>query len=139
MKNISILDCTLRDGGRVINCEFSDDEIRDISRRLSDSNIDIVEVGFLRDSKKVHFEGNSTFFTDVNQIAPYLDKSSGNCMYVAFIDYGMFDFDTLGQCDGTSVDGIRVGFTKKDYYSSRDDIIRCLNIVFVEDLIKVKS
>ena len=129
MKNISILDCTLRDGGRVINCEFSDDEIRDISRRLSDSNIDIVEVGFLRDSKKVHFEGNSTFFTDVNQIAPYLDKSSGNCMYVAFIDYGMFDFDTLGQCDGTSVDGIRVGFTKKDYYSSRDDIIRCLNIV----------
>lgn len=68
MKNISILDCTLRDGGRVINCEFSDDEIRDISRRLSDSNIDIVEVGFLRDSKKVHFEGNSTFLQTLTRL-----------------------------------------------------------------------
>lgn len=53
MNNIKILDCTLRDGGRIINCEFPDNEILDISRRLAAANIDIIEVGFLRDWRNV--------------------------------------------------------------------------------------
>ena len=30
MNNIHILDCTLRDGGRIINCAFPDADIKDI-------------------------------------------------------------------------------------------------------------
>ena len=94
MKNIQVLDCTLRDGGRIINCAFPDSEIRDLSGRLAHAGIDIIEVGFLRDARTVHYEGNSTFFTDVDQIRPFLDRRSG-AMYVAFIDYGLFDIDSL--------------------------------------------
>ena len=46
MKNIQILDCTLRDGGRIINCSFPNTEIKDIIFRLANETVDIVEVGF---------------------------------------------------------------------------------------------
>ena len=58
MKNVKILDCTLRDGGRIINCAFPDTEIKDISYRLAEAKIDTVEVGFLRDPKTVEYKGN---------------------------------------------------------------------------------
>lgn len=125
MKNVKILDCTLRDGGRIINCAFPDAETKDISNRLASANIDIVEVGFLRDYHNVDYKGNSTFFTDVDQIRPFVDRSK-NTKYVAFIDYGMFDWDSLKPFDGTSIDGLRVGFTHKNFLSSKDDIIQCL-------------
>ena len=128
MKNVKILDCTLRDGGRIINCAFPDTETKDISNRLASANIDIVEVGFLRDYHNVEYKGNSTFFTDVDQIRPFVDRSKST-KYVAFIDYGMFDWDSLKPFDGTSIDGLRVGFTHKNFLASKDDIIRCLRSV----------
>lgn len=128
MKNVKILDCTLRDGGRIINCAFPDSEIKDISYRLADANIDIVEVGFLRDAAKVDYQGNSTFFTDVDQIRPFVDHSK-NTQYVAFIDYGMFDFCTLKPYDGTSIDGLRIGFTRKNFENDKEEILECLEEV----------
>lgn len=127
MKNIKILDCTLRDGGRIINCAFPDSDIKDISQRLTDSKIDIVELGFLRD--KITYEGNSTFFTDVDQMRQFVDRNQSNTMYVVFIDYGMFDFSTLKPYDGTSIDGIRVGFVKKDLQNNYNDLVACLKSV----------
>ena len=129
MKNVKILDCTLRDGGRIIDCAFPDEEIKDISARLADAKIDIVEVGFLRDWRKIEYNGNSTFFTDVDQIKPFVDKSKFGVMYVAFIDYGMFDFSSLKSYDGTSIDGIRYGFTKKDYEEHYEEILDNLKTI----------
>lgn len=125
MKNVKVLDCTLRDGGRIINCAFPDSQIKDISFRLASANIDIIEVGFLRDAAKVNYQGNSTFFTDVDQIRPFVDRTK-NTQYVAFIDYGMFDFSTLKPFDGTSIDGLRIGFTRKNFEHDRDEILECL-------------
>lgn len=130
MKNVRVLDCTLRDGGRIINCAFQDKEIYDIADRLADSKIDIIEMGFLRDHRNVNYSGNSTFFTDVDQIRPFIDKKKHpNTMYVAFIDFGMFDFDSLKQCDRTSIDGIRYGFTKKNFDENKEEIYRCARII----------
>lgn len=129
MKNVKILDCTLRDGGRIIDCAFPNEEIKDISARLADAKIDIVEVGFLRDWRKTKYNGNSTFFTDVDQMRPFIDKSKYGVMYVAFIDYGMFDFSSLKPYDGLSIDGIRYGFTKKDYEEHYEEILDNLNTI----------
>lgn len=128
-KNVKVLDCTLRDGGRIIDCMFPDRDILDISIRLTESNIDIIELGFLRDWRNVEYSGNSTFFTSVEQIKRFIPESKKNTIYVAFVDYGMFDFDSLTPYDGTSIDGIRVGFTKKDFVNNRDEIVSCLKIV----------
>ncbi len=129
MKNVRVLDCTLRDGGRIINCAFPDQEIRQLSHRLANAKIDIVEIGFLRDYHDVTYTGDSTFFTDVDQMIPFIDKDKKNTMYVAFIDYGMFDFSSLKAYDGRSIDGIRFGFTKKNYAEHKDDILMCMSII----------
>ena len=49
MGKISLLDCTLRDGGNVNNCLFGHDTIRGIICGLVDAGIDVIEIGFLRD------------------------------------------------------------------------------------------
>lgn len=130
MRNkISILDCTLRDGLRIVDCNFSDNKTKDLAQGLVNAGIDIIEVGFLRDKRKLEYKGNSTFFTEASQITPLLPKNKENKLFLAFVDYGMFDFDSLEQREEDSIDGIRVGFTKKDFNNSFDDVIRCLKIV----------
>lgn len=129
MKNVRVLDCTLRDGGRIINCAFDDQETKEISNRLADAKIDIIEVGFLRDWRKIDYKGNSTFFTDVDQIRPFIKRERKNTIYAAFIDYGMCDIDTLKSYDGTSIDAIRFGFTKKNYAEEKTEVIRWINVI----------
>ncbi len=128
MKNVKILDCTLRDGGRIINCAFPDADIKDISYRLAASNIDIIEIGFLRDAQNVDYKGDSTFFTDVDQIRPFVDRTR-NTKYVAFIDFELYDWDSLKPFDGTSIDGVRVGWTKKSFATQKEKIIHRLKEV----------
>jgi len=122
MKNIKILDCTLRDGGRIIDCAFDNAVIRNLAKELTDANIDIIEMGFLRDHKLVEYHENSTFFTETAQIIPFIPKEKRNAMYVAFIDFGMYDFSKLEKCDNSSVTGIRVGFTKTQFENQYQEI-----------------
>lgn len=129
MKNVRVLDCTLRDGGRIINCEFGNQEIKEISNRLTDAKIDIIEVGFLRDGRTMEYQVDSTFFTSVSQMKPFVNKEKKNTLYTAFIDYGMCDIDNLEPYDGTSIDAIRFGFTKKNYDTAREDVLRWINVI----------
>lgn len=126
MDNIRILDCTLRDGGRIINCEFSNQDIVDIARELTEANIDLVEMGFLRDKRLVHYQGNSTFFTELKQIEPFIPVHRKGTEYVAFIDFDMYDFSELEECTGKSVTGIRFGFTKKQFGARKQEILECM-------------
>lgn len=61
----------MRDGGRIINCAFKNQEIKNISEKLADAGIDIIEMGFLRDGRDVEYLGDTTFFTEVHQITPF--------------------------------------------------------------------
>lgn len=125
-KNIKILDCTLRDGGRLIDCKFENEIIFGITENLVNAGIDIIEIGFLRDNKLVDYKGNSTFFTEISQIIPYIPKDRKNSMFVAFIDFDMYNFSMLEKCDGKSVTGIRIGFTKEQFFSRRQELKECL-------------
>lgn len=51
MKDIVLLDCTLRDGGYINNWMFGDKETKDIIEKLAIAKIDYIEVGFLRDEQ----------------------------------------------------------------------------------------
>lgn len=127
MNSVQILDCTLRDGGRIIDCKFSDITINNIARDLTASGIDIIEVGFLRSHDLVDYKGDSTFFTEVPQIKNFLPiHNSEHTMYVAFIDFNMYDFDRLEKCEGDSITGIRVGFTKKQFDTQLEEIKKAL-------------
>ncbi len=122
MKNVKLLDCTLRDGGRIINCAFPDEHIVGITQGLTNANIDVIELGFLRSN--CEYQGNSTFFTELDQIKDFIPEKRGNTMYVAFSDYGkeygMWDFSRIKPREKDGIDGFRVGYRKKDLKAAID-------------------
>jgi 4-hydroxy 2-oxovalerate aldolase len=46
MKNIKLLDCTFRDGGYYNNWNFSYRQLNEYVKKISDSKIDVIEIGF---------------------------------------------------------------------------------------------
>lgn len=122
MKYINILDCTLRDGGRIVDCNFSNYSIREIGSKLGKAKIDIIELGFIRNGKE--YNGDSTFFTTVEQMIPFINRTNKNTKYLAFVDFGMFDIDSISERRKDSVDGIRFGFTKKNFEQDKLELKR---------------
>ena len=53
--DLKLLDCTLRDGGYVNDWKFGFNSARDIINWLTKANIDVVEVGFLRNVEAVSY------------------------------------------------------------------------------------
>lgn len=112
MSKISLLDCTLRDGGYLNDWEFGHDNIVNIFERLVSANIDIIEIGFLNESRL--YDANRTIFPDavsVNRTYESLSKNAS--MIVGMIDYGTCGIERLIPAEESFMDGIRVIFKKE--------------------------
>lgn len=112
MKKIQVLDCTLRDGGYCNDCHFEYNNIKKITAGLVEANIDIVECGFL--TNQYEFNKDVTRFTKMEQFTTVIPEDRKGKLFVALMDYGKYDVDTLPEYDGTALDGIRIAFHKKD-------------------------
>lgn len=112
MNEISILDCTLRDGGYINHWNFGEKQIQRIIRGLEKANIDIIECGFLREEL---YNRDSSVFSDVIQISPFISQKQAEKMYVAMIEYGKMDPDKIPLRSNKTIDGIRVTFHKGDW------------------------
>ncbi len=111
MKNIKILDCTLRDGGYINRWNFGERSIKKIISKLSQSHIDIIECGFIED---VEFDRNKTLFNSVEKIREYIEPKNKSVSYVGMIAQPYISIDKISQCDGKSIDGIRVTFHEEE-------------------------
>lgn len=121
MENVKILDCTLRDGGRIINCSFKNHDITEITQYLTDAGVDIVELGFIRSG--INYCGNSTFFSDVDQIIQLIDcENTKDTKYVVFIDHGMYHMADLPTRKVGNIHGIRFGFTKTSFFDDKETL-----------------
>lgn len=116
MKEIMLLDCTLRDGGRIIDCAFREEQIAGILKRLMQAKVEIIELGFLRNGD---YKGNSTFFTQMEQVEPFLPQNSKQ-EFTVFVDYGLYDIEKLTPCNPDYRIGIRYGFTRKQFQEKPD-------------------
>ena len=108
---ISLLDCTLRDGGYINDWEFGYNNIVNIFERLVDANVDTIEIGFLDERRP--FDINRTIMPNtesINKIFSHLDKKDASV--IAMIDYGTCDIKNIQPCKDTYIDGIRVIFKK---------------------------
>ncbi len=112
MKDILVLDCTLRDGGYCNQWMFGKDNIKTIIRNLVDSKIDVIECGFI--SNKVSFNEDSSKFPCIESLSEYLPKKHDNSLFVAMINYGEYDVNSLPSCKESMIDGIRLAFHKKN-------------------------
>lgn len=111
MKHNKLLDCTLRDGGYINEWNFGFHTIRDIIRKLVNSQVDYVEVGFLRDCK---YDCGRTLFNSCAEIAPILPEKRGNTMFTAMALHNKYDISKLEPYDGKTIDAIRVTFHDYD-------------------------
>ena len=104
---LELLDCTLRDGAYINNAEFGMPALKGIVKHLQDSHVEIIECGWLKDAP--HKAGSSYFHlpSDAEQ---YLLEKKNSVTYVAMIDYNRYDDSVLPDCDGKSIDAIRVVF-----------------------------
>ena len=119
MKNIKLLDCTLRDGGFINNWNFGEDGIVNIIERLDEANVDIIEIGYLREY--VDYEINETQFPHTKYIGNIMPKQfSMRPMVVAIIDYGNFGLDKILPCKEVPIDGIRITFKKNQIDEALD-------------------
>lgn len=112
MKKIRTLDCTLRDGGYCNEWRFGFCNTKKVIRGLVEAGIDIIECGFL--TNRVCYDQDVTRFTNVEQIKAVIPENKLDKKYVVMMNFGEYHPDDLPNCDGTSIDGIRVAFHKKD-------------------------
>ena len=111
MEAISVLDCTLRDGGYCNQWMFGEANIKMISTSLVEAGIDIIELGFLSD--KISYNKNVSKYTTVEKASTMIPVKHQN-MFVCMINYGEFDLSNLPKYEEGGLDGIRVAFHKKD-------------------------
>ena len=110
--NIKILDCTLRDGGYINDWEFGHGVITGMYKRLDESGVDYIEVGFLDDRRE--FDIHRTIMPNteaINKIYGGIEKK--HAIPVAMIDFGTCSLDSIGPADTTFIEGIRVIFKKE--------------------------
>ena len=112
MNQIHVLDCTLRDGGYCNNWEFGYENKRKILKGLIEADLDVIECGFL--TNKIVYDQNGTKFTNLSEISEILPTDRKGKIFVAMVNFGEYDLEKLPCYDGTSIDGIRVAFHKKD-------------------------
>jgi len=111
MKNVKLLDCTLRDGGYINDWNFGHDVLSGVFERLVLAGVDIIEVGFL--DQRRPFDINRSIMPDtesVEKIYGSIDKK--NAMIVGMIDFGTCSIENIQPCAESYLDGIRVIFKK---------------------------
>ena len=108
-KNIRLVDCTLRDGGHVNKSNFGERIITQIVNNLLASNIDIIELGFLKN--QAYQEGIAVFdcIKDAKKFVIPSDKTE----YALLAQEDQYDVSKLEYCDG-SISHIKVSFHNYD-------------------------
>ncbi len=111
-RSIQLLDCTLRDGAYIVDACFGAPAMKGIIGRMGDANVDIVECGWLKDQS--YTEG-TTFYHQPSDLKPYIGRKNQRCIYAAMIDWDRYDLEGLEDCDGSSVDAIRIVFPREHF------------------------
>lgn len=103
---VKLLDCTLRDGGYINNWEFGKKNIVNVIDRINRTNIDILEVGFLKNEPYCE---DRTVFNRVEQINELISPKVKNILYAAMIEVmNPVPVESIAECNENTVDIIRV-------------------------------
>ncbi len=108
MSNITLLDCTLRDGGYINDWNFGEKNIKSIIKKLSLCGTEIIEVGFLTNLAHTN---DQSLYADTKE----LDRAAfykGNSLIAAMIALGEKELDPISLPDkkDTLLDIIRITF-----------------------------
>jgi 4-hydroxy 2-oxovalerate aldolase len=106
MRNIKLLDCTLRDGGYINDWRFGVDAIHGIISLIADSRVDIIEIGFLKDEP---YQRDRTVYNSVKQICEFIMPKKTNITYAGMIEVvNPLPIEDLEERTDDTIDIIRV-------------------------------
>ena len=110
---IKVLDCTLRDGGYINNWRFGYYEIKSIINEMEKTNIDILEIGFLKDEP---YQADRTIFNSISQISRLISNRKNKMQYAAMIEAASpIPVNQIEPCSKETIDIIRVVIWKTKY------------------------
>ena len=116
MKNIKILDCTLRDGGYVNDWRFGAKGISRIIENLEESNIEIIECGFIRNEE--YSKGRSVY-SSMKQLEQDIVPKKAGILYAVMIEYHNHVEKLITPYDGKGADIIRLTFRKNEWEQAK--------------------
>ena len=108
MKEIRLLDCTLRDGGHINQGVFGKNVIKSVISNLVKAKVDIIEVGFLWEDET---DEDTARYVNICEIKKYLPENMGNSKISVMADN--IDLNNIEPYDGT-VEYIRLSFRKNE-------------------------
>lgn len=113
MGKINLLDCTLRDGGYINDWCFGSRTISDVIDKMSDTGIDIEEIGFLKNEQ---YQEDRCVFNSMEQVKKVIGKKKFGVSYAVMCEVvNPLPLDLLAPADEKSADIIRVIVWKTKY------------------------
>lgn len=109
--DLKLLDCTLRDGGYVIDWKWGFQRAKNIIHALVKANTDVVEVGFLRNVDG--YDPDVTVCNRIEELNRLLPENRGNTMFSAMAMRSNYDVSKLSPYDGKGIEMLRI--TAHDY------------------------
>ena len=139
--DVKLLDCTLRDGGIVIDFNFGEEKMQEIKAVLEDSGVNIIETGYI-DERKGSSEGRTCFDNEqsIKNTLLTSGKKAG-IEYVAIIDHGTFTLDNLQPRDEKGIDGIRYAFHKENMRAALTEARKIIDKgydLFIQPMVSVR-
>jgi hypothetical protein len=101
-----LLDCTLRDGGYVNGWNFGKAAIHDIKENLERSEVELIEIGFLKD---VIYDPNRTLFPSIEYANEIIYPKKEGVTYCLMVDAPIpFPIEKISKRQESGIDAIRI-------------------------------
>ena len=112
--SVQITDCTIRDGGYLLNKNSDPEFVKGIISGLVTAGIDFIETGFLQNV----VSGESIVYHNSKDVIKYLPKDKKKSEFLGFCDNSRYSPEKLDVCDGKSFNHLRISFGKHEINDS---------------------
>ena len=112
--SVQITDCTIRDGGYLLNKNSDPEFVKGVIAGLVSAGIDFIETGFLQTKGN----GETIVYHNSKDIVKYLPSDCRNSNYLGFCDNSRYSIESLNDYDGKSFQWLRISFAKHEIDAS---------------------
>lgn len=126
MKQINLLDCTLRDGGYVNDWHFGEKAIYNIAKKVVLTGIEYFEIGFVRECE---YDKDYSLFDGNESVKDMIAPKNPGTKYTGMIDMGKpISLEKLGKRVPEGFDTFRVIFKKSKIDEAYDYIEKLIGL-----------
>jgi 4-hydroxy-2-oxovalerate aldolase len=122
MKNISILDCTLRDGGYAIDHQFNSEDNFVIAKALSSAGIRYIEVGHGLGLDAQSTGNGVAREKDITYVRTAVEAVNGRSKIGSFFIPGVGATSSISKMADVGLDFLRIGISPNEYKCAEESI-----------------